>query len=376
MSRSVSLSIRLVLSLAVSIAGVAYADCHTGSDVAVHLSSPTGSGTYATPLRVTASATSSKTITGYVVYTNATGSYTNAYQNNGRTTLDAWVILPLTGTGGARSQSVFVRAWNSGGFCGDSPTLSITASGTDVPSPLAGNHLFPNADDDQSGDGGVTHGWGQCGNCAGGNNSTVSHQFGQNPTKDGNGSILLNVTGGNFANGLFWYKVGPQNSYQNFLWDFWFQLSSNTAGDAQAIEFDLFQAVSGKKYMFGTQCNYARGTWQAWNDVTTTWVDAIPNTATDQNPTGTPISCGAFSTGTWHHAQFFVQRTFGGRLQYGNVTIDGVTTQWNITAPASNTSWADILGIQHQLDTNNHFTGTTTLQEWADIDNMTAWPQD
>ncbi len=72
-----------------------FADCHTGSDIVVNLTSPSGSGTYATPLHVQASATSSLTITGYVVYTNATGSYANAYQNNNRTTLNAWVILPL-----------------------------------------------------------------------------------------------------------------------------------------------------------------------------------------------------------------------------------------------------------------------------------------
>lgn len=354
----------------------AVADCHVGSDIAVHLSSPTGSGTYKTPLRVTASATSSHTITGYVVYTNATGSYVDAYQNNGRTTLDAWVILPLTGTGGSRGQNVFVRAWNSAGFCGDSSTLSITASGTQVPTALAGNHTFPNADDDQSGDGGVTHGWGDCGNCAGGNPSTVDFKFGQSPTRDGNGSILFQVTGGQYSDGLFWYKVGSQDSYQNFIWDFWFQLSSDTSTQGQAMEFDLFQSVSSKKYMFGTQCNYATGTWQAWNDVAGAWVNAIPNTATDQNPAGTPISCSKFSTGVWHHLQYYVQRTYGGRLQYGNVTLDGVTRQWNITAPANATTWADVLGIQHQMDTNANVSGSTTLNEWADQDNLTAWPQD
>jgi len=225
----------LLLSLTLFAAIQSFAtDCHTGSDVAVNLTSPSGSGTYATPARFTATASSSKTITGYVVYTNASGSYVNAYQNNGTTTLDAWVILPLTSTGGPQSQSVFVRAWNSSGFCGDSPTLAITASGTQVPTPLAGNHVFGNADDDQGGDGGVTTGWGDCGDpaCSGGvNTATVSYSFGQLPEKDTNGSILLNVTGPINANGLFWHKVGAQDSYSNFIWDFWFQLSSSTTNE-------------------------------------------------------------------------------------------------------------------------------------------------
>ncbi len=110
-----------VVLLCLGLASVgAFADCHVGSDIVVSLASPSSSRTYATPLHFQASATSAHTITGYVVYTNATGTYTNAYQNNNRTTLNAWVILPLTSSGGARSQSVFVRAWNSAGYCGDS----------------------------------------------------------------------------------------------------------------------------------------------------------------------------------------------------------------------------------------------------------------
>jgi hypothetical protein len=347
------------------------ADCHTGSDVTVTLTSPSGAGTYATPERFTATAHSSKTITGYVVYTNASGNYVDAYQN-GNSTLDAWVILPLTSGGGAKAQSVFVRAWNSSGFCGDSSTLAITASGTRIPTPLAGNKPFNNADDNSAG-------WGDCGTtaCAGGANpATVSMAFGQSPTKDGNGSALFSVTGPNNANGLFYYKVGAQDSYSNFLWDFWFQVSSNTQTDAQATEFDLFQSISGKEYMIGTQCNYSTGLWQAWNATANRWVDAIPNTSTDASPTGTTISCTKFSPGTWHHLQYFLQRTYGGRILYGNVTVDGVTTQWNISAPSNSTTWADVLGFQHQLDTNAAFTGTTTLQEWVDVDGMTVWPQD
>ena len=91
---------------------------------------------------------------------------------------------------------------------------------------------------------------------------------------------------------------------------------------------------------------------------------------------GNPLTCAKFSTGVWHHAQFFLQRTFGGRLQYGNVSIDGLTTQWNITAPASNTTWADVLGVNHQLDTDASFTGSVTLQEWSDVEDLSAWPQD
>ena len=102
-------------------------------------------------------------------------------------------------------------------------------------------------------------------------------------------------------------------------------------------------------------------------------MNAIPNTATDANPTGTAIPCTPFAPGVWHQAQYFVQRQFNGRLLYGNVTIDGVTTQWNINAPNAAKAWADVLGVNHQLDVKYGYSGTTTLQEWVDLERLTVW---
>ena len=99
----------LLLSLALVAVPSFATDCHTGSDITIHLTSPSAPGTYATPTRFTATASSSKTITGYVVYENAGGSYVNAYQNV-KTTLDAWVVLPLTSAGGPQAQNVFVSS--------------------------------------------------------------------------------------------------------------------------------------------------------------------------------------------------------------------------------------------------------------------------
>jgi hypothetical protein len=86
----------------------------------------------------------------------------------------------------------------------------------------------------------------------------------------------------------------------------------------------------------------------------------------------------------WHHAQFFLQRTYPdatypeGRILYGTVAIDGAATQWDISAPAvvAPAGYTDVLGFQHQLDLNAGAPDDTTLQEWADLDNLTAWPQD
>ena len=145
----------------------------------------------------------------------------------------------------------------------------------------------------------------------------------------------------------------------NFLWDFWFYLPSSST-TAQAIEFDLFQstAISGtmKKFMFGSQCT--GGHWDGWNEPTTSWV-----------VTSFPCS---FSTNTWHHAVYFVQRINDDRatLLYGNVTIDGVTTQWNLSEPSATTTWAATTGVQFQLDIGK---SGTSLDEWIDQVKVTMW---
>ena len=364
-----------LLSVAVCVLGAqAFASgvC-PGGPVTVTLYSP-ASGTHPTPVMVSATATSTGgAISGYVVYTDVPTAGTNAYQINA-TSLNAWVILPLLQNGGAQTQHVYVRAWDVNGNCNDTPTVTITASGTVVPTPLGGYVVFDNADDDSGGDGGVTHGWGYCGDCAGGNPSNRSPPaFNQSPNIDG-GSLLLSMTGGNNADALWWYKVGPQNQYRNFLWDFWFRTGSNVIpSKTQAVEFDLFQEISGLEYMFGSQCEFQQSVWQGWRQDTGAWVNAIPNTATDANPTGTAIPCTPFAPGVWHQAQYFVQRQFNGRLLYGNVTIDGVTTQWNINAPNAAKAWADVLGVNHQLDVKYGYSGTTTLQEWVDLERLTVW---
>jgi hypothetical protein len=143
--------------------------------------------------------------------------------------------------------------------------------------------------------------------------------------------------------------------------------------------------------MIGTQCNYhppggGPAIWNAWDQSYNSghgqWVPAVRNTQTETNPSpANAIPCPEFSTGTWHHAQFFLQRTYPdttypqGRILYGTVSIDSQTTEWDISAPAVSSNWGDVLGFQHQLDIDN-VTGDVTLQEWADADNLTAWPQD
>jgi hypothetical protein len=314
--------------------------------VTVNLTSPSGSGS-ASPVRFTATATDSAgyPITGYVVYSDNN----NVYQNH-VSTLDTWVILPFG------NHSIYVRAWDSHGNFGTSQTFGLNVQGAVIPTPLAGAKTFGNLDDLQS--------WGSCGTiaCAGGGANATSWPITYNnasPSKDG-GSAHIQINGPGYADALWWYKMGAQDNMTNYLWDFWFYLPSNAA--LEAVEHDIWQSTSiggtMKKLMFGTQCDYADGFWDTWNG--STWVQSS-------------FSCGMFSTGTWHHLVYFVQRIGDNRdtLLYANVTLDDTTTQWNITSPAVNTNWQADTGSQHQLDLN-HAGGTA--DEYFDLEKVTAWP--
>jgi hypothetical protein len=400
--RSVS---TLVLLFWLGWAGTAIGATCPGTVVSLNLTSPSSSGTYSTPLhfQATASSSAGAAITGYAVYTNQWSDIPFAEGEpmylSSIATLNAWVILPLTTTGGSLAQSVFVRAWDADGNCGDSSTLSITTSGAAIPTTFPSNdEAWDNRQDDQeNSDQGNDPGWWSCGTtaCAGGANAgTTTIAFGQTPERDSDGSIEFSLAGPKNSNGLFYYKVPPlggQDTMQNFVWDFYFYLSADTSTDGQAIEFDLFQAKDGYKYMMGTQCNYhpsggGAAIWNTWdqsyNSGAGRWVPAVPNTQTESDPAPTNAVPCSFSTGAWHHAQFYLQRTYPdseypqGRILYGTVAIDGAAKQWDISAPAYASSWGDVLGFQHQLDIDSVPTGDVTLQEWVDPENLTAWPQD
>jgi hypothetical protein len=323
-----------------------------GSGICVNVTSPTAGTTVGSPVHFTAGATSAagNPITGFVVYVNNNNVYRNTLG-----TLDAWVVLD-PGT----YSNVYIRAWDSSGSFGTSLTFSITVSGTVIPTPPASAVVFNNLDD--------ASGWGSCGDtgCAGGGSNATSFPLTQNvasPSRDG-GSAHIAITGPAWADALWWKKVGAFSDKENFLWDWWFYLPASSTS-AQALEFDAFQfaPIGGTmtEFMFGTECNYALGVWDGWNQQTGHWVH-------------TSFPCAKFSTGTWHHATLFAQRVGDNRdsIRYGSMTIDGTTTQWNLNEPSAPTpaGWTANTGVQFQLDENS--TGTS-LEEWFDDVKLTIW---
>jgi len=218
--------------------------------------------------------------------------------------------------------------------------------------------------------GGGSVGWGSCVSCAGGgnNNATIASSPNQTrPSKDG-ASRDFYINGAAYSDGLWWYKVGANDAVSNFSFDFWLNVASNTQG-AQAMEFDTFQFVNNQQYMFGTQCNYASGTWDLWNAGAGRWVH-------------TSISCRQFSANNWYHLTFAFHRTSDGMEHYDSLVLEQYngsgrlrsrnTYTFNQAYPSAALpqGWSENMGVQFQMD----IAGTgTSMQEWVDEVSLTAW---
>jgi len=212
-------------------------------------------------------------------------------------------------------------------------------------------------------------GWGSCVACAGGASnhaSIATNAFHASPSLDG-ASRDFYINGAAYSNALWWYKLGAHNSAKNFRFDFWLHAASNTSA-AHSFEFDAFQFLGGRQYMFGTQCNYAAKVWDIWNAQANAWRH-------------TKVPCTRFTPKTWYHVTFTFHRTTGDQyMHYDDLTIERAgsdgkivarnTYHFNKAMPSGKTSWRDNLGVQFQLDIGPN---GAQMQEWVDKVNLTSW---
>ena len=369
-----------VLALALCFFGAVHAEA-TVTSVSVQSPRLSTNDTTAvtTPVHFEATADSDLQVAGFVIYVDGTNVYRNFSPS-----LDAWVVLPP-----GQSHSLWITAWDSSGDHLSTATYSIRAVAVATPAPpITAAHmlhidkpaLFSWTVDNQNGVGG------QC------NHGSIG-EFQQNsdpntkdsPDFDGNGQHFIVRSQCTYDDSLFYWKnpVNPQANHVNLLWDFWFYIPTTTRTQMlQALEFDFFQAVplsdGVHEFMFGSQCNYATNQWQLWlpDKGQLTWVNA-------------GVAPCQFSTGTWHHATYFLQRvTAGGYqevprhfgpssdantyLRFGTLSIDGVTAYLGQLAYSTipNPAWSPVLGVQHQLD--SAMSGVT-IEEFVDKESVTTW---
>jgi hypothetical protein len=319
--------------------------CSAGAfaTVSVTVSSPRPYSTDPSPVHFVASATSSYPITGWHIYVDGT----NMFSANNLASINVYLTISQ-GT-----HQVVIRAWDATGAYG-SIYDQITVQGTFslLPTPPPTSKVFTGLDD--------MSGWGSCDSnaCAGGS-GTGSYwmaQYQTTPSLDGASMELYNS--GAWANALWWKKLGANDWASHFLWDFYVWVDNASLTGAQALEFDVFQFLGGYNYMIGSQCDYAAGLWDIWDEYHGRWIHA-------------GIPCLKFSPGTWHHIKWYVERVPNTHTyHYDTLIVDRAGFPVNTTYSAAYIGWSDNFGAQYQLDVNGTGVG---YHEWVDKSKLTIW---
>ncbi len=321
----------------------------TTSGTTVWVNSPSNGASVSNPVTFSASASSPHGVAGWVIYMDGQ----NVYQaDNYSNSLSASVNLP-SGT-----HSVYIRAWDRSSGFGTSPTFSLNltsssgSSGSNgLPTPPSSATVFNHIED--------MSGFKTCSaNCAGGQ-STSNYwmaPYQTSPSKDG--SSLQFFNGGNAWANVLWYKgLGAHNSASHFLWDFYVYFDSTSIANLHTAEYDLYQSINGFELMVGSQCNFGNNRWDTWNQAAGAWV-------------GTSIPCPRFSPSSWHHIQWYMQRVSSTQYKYVTLVVDGKAYSVNQTYTGSRAGWADVVGVQWQLDLGGN---GVDAHQWIDNVKLSMW---
>jgi hypothetical protein len=321
------------------------------AQVSISVSAPQAYATVTAPFHIQASARSSHPITGWQVYLDSV-----SVASAGATGTLSANVSASQGT-----HQVVVRAWDSTGAYG-THTFQSTVSGSaaSAPPPTGALPAVPSSAKVFSAIDEMTSGWSSCDTaaCAGGAGGGAMWQAFNQTTPSLDGRSMEIYHDGKWSDALWYRKMGANDAVTNFLWDFYVQLDSASINNAQALEYDAFQFVGGYNYMIGTECNYAAGVWDTWNEVTQKWLH-------------TTVPCKKFAPGTWHHIQWYMTTNHTSHTYtYKTLVVDGVAYTLNQTQPAKNLGWADNLGAQWQLDVNATGGG---YHEWVDKATLSVW---
>lgn len=313
----------------------------------VTVSSPTNGATVASPVHVVASASSTNPVTAMRIYVDNVSVYLVSGSK-----IDTYLSMS------AANHYVVVQAWDSSGAV-FKQALTITVSST-VPT-SSGLPAPPSTAVIKSGIDDMT-GWQSCTVCAGINASgpVAIYSMTQNqasPSLDGS-STKFSISGSTpYSDVLWWKQLGAVNSASNFKYDVYFYLTQPQ--NAQALEFDVNQAIGNERFIFGTQCNIKTGStvghFDVWGNANGNWIS-------------TGIPCSAPTAYVWHHLTWEFKRT-ATQLTYVGFTYDGVThyLNWTFTARASS---VNELNVAFQMDGDYAMHAYST---WLDKVSLTYW---
>lgn len=201
-------------------------------------------------------------------------------------------------------------------------------------------------------------GWDSCSVCAGaaGAGASVSHSMSRasSPSMDGT-SAKFSIGSRRYANALWWKQLGANDGASNFVYDLYYYIKTPTA--SQALEFDVNQSRSGKKFIFGTECSFkSTHTWQVYDPYNRKW-------------RSTSIGCSVPKAYTWHHVVLEFHRSTTPSTKFISVTINGTKHYFN-RSYAPRASGAREVNVAFQMDSNGSGTPYTV---WLDKVKLTYW---
>lgn len=316
----------------------------------VTVSSPTTGSTVGSPVHFVASATSSHPITAMRIYVDNVSVYVVSSSK-----IDTSVAMS------SAKHNVVVQAWDSSGAVFKQALTITVGASAPSPTPTPGLPTPPSTAVTKANIDQMT-GWQSCTACAGagGNGPISSISMVQNvlsPSLDGK-SAKFSISGtAAYSDALWWKQLGAANTAKNFKYDLYFYLT--TPQYAQALEFDVNQAIGTERFIFGTQCNIKTGStvghFDVWGNANGNWIS-------------TGIPCSAPSAFKWHHLTWEFKRT-ATQVVFIGFTYDGVTHYVNRTYTARPSS-VNELNVAFQMDGDSRM---DDYSAWVDKVSLTYW---
>ncbi|HWR35301.1 MAG TPA: Ig-like domain-containing protein [Clostridia bacterium] len=309
----------------------------------VTISSPASNSSVTAPIRVVASASSSRSITAIKIYLDGNGVYTIKSTSKIDTKISASV----------GSHRITVKAWDSSGASFSSSvyakvtstTSGSTGGSTTVPSTAA---VFSRIEQ--------MSGWGSCTSCAGGGEQAI-YKMSQNqssPSLDGNSAKFFLGGSTSFSHGLWWRRMSSNSTATHFVFDMYYYMNNPSA--SQGLEFAANQSKDNKWYKFSTQCTWGKNEWRVWDSKNGGWV-------------GTGIACNRPPAYSWQHVTFEYARS-NGKAVFVSITVNGKKSYPNKSFYPQAKSGNGSVGIHFQLNGNR---AQTDYNVWADKMTLKYW---
>jgi len=184
------------------------------------------------------------------------------------------------------------------------------------------------------------------------------------------GSALEFLTSySNYGGELYYAAFGSDETAENFVYDTWVYISSNTTpGGLANLEFDMNQVISnGDTVIYGFQCDGWASTWDYTENTSspTQYVDHWVNSSQPCNPAN-------WTQNTWHHVQITYSQDGSGNVTYQAVYLDGAEQPINATVNSEFAlGWAPSLVTNFQTDGKTSSTGE--IQAYLDELTVSYW---